>query len=164
MITSPYGRTFIEAFEGLSLKAYWDADGKVWTIGYGHTSAAGPPRVYAGMVITEAEADHIEAADLASVEIEVSHLVEVALTQSEFDALISFQFNTGWLGHPSCSLLRQLNAGNYVAADADFALYDESSGKVLRGLVRRRQGEALMFNGKVQEALQMAGSKITVTA
>jgi lysozyme len=123
-----------------------------------HTSAAGPPTVYVGMTITEAEADAILAADLASVEIEVQHLIKVPLNQGQFDALVSFEYNTGWLGHPGCSLTRALNAGNYITADADFGLYDLASGRVLQGLVRRRHGEALMFAGDVQEALAVAGA------
>lgn len=167
--TSANGRSFIEAFEGLFLEAYDDYDDHVvqpgqvvrgtLTIGYGHTSAAGPPQVYIGMVITNQEADAILASDLRSVEIEVTHLVKVSLNQSQFDALVSFQFNTGWLAHPQCSLLRALNAGNYNLADNDFALYDMASGKVEAGLQRRRHGEALMFNGNVQTALSVAGAK-----
>ncbi len=164
MQTSAGGRAFIEAFEGLALTAYWDATGNVWTIGYGHTSVAGPPRVYAGMAIDQPTADSILAADLASVEIEVAHLVTAPLNQAQFDALVSFQFNTGWLNHSGCSLLQHLNAGNYDVADADFALYDESGGQVLTGLVNRRKGEAAMFAGTVQAALQIAGAKMPETA
>ena len=159
MKTSANGRAFIEAFEGLSLKAYWDATGDVWTIGYGHTSVAGPPRVYRGMVITKDEADQILAADLASVEIEVSHFIKPTLTQYQFDPLVSFQFNTGWLGKSTCSLTKAINAGNLKLADEDFMLYDESGGRVMPGLIRRRHGEAVMFAGNVQEALQIAGAK-----
>jgi lysozyme len=158
MQTSPQGLAFIKAFEGLFLDAYDDGTG-VLTIAYGHTSIAGPPRVYPGMKITEDEANQILTSDLRSVEIEVSHLVKVPLTQPQYDSLVSFQFNTGWLGHPGCSLLRQLNAGNYQVADADFALYDRAGGKILAGLVRRRKGEAQMFNGNIQVALQIAGVK-----
>ena len=161
MKTSPQGRAFIEAFEGLALKAYWDATGKVWTIGYGHTNAAGPPRVREGMVITKEQADQILAADLASVEIEVEHYIKVPLTPCQNDALVSFQFNVGWLGKPSCSLTRAVNAKNYALADEDFMLYDRSGGHVLRGLVRRRHGEAEMFNGNVKTALQLAGAAVT---
>ena len=156
MKTSDVGRQFIEGFEGLFLQAYDDANDHIvlpgqqvigtLTIGYGHTSAAGPPKVYIGQIIDEPTADAILAADLASVEIEVGHLVKVPLNQNQFDALVSFQFNTGWLGHPGCSLLRALNSGNYQLADEDFMLYDRASGKVLQGLVRRRAAEKAMFN------------------
>ena len=155
MQTSANGRKLIESFEGLFLQAYDDANDKIvqrgdvvrgtLTIGYGHTSAAGPPAVYVGMTITKDVADAILAADLASVEIEVAHLVTVPLNQNQFDALVSFQFNTGWLAHPQCSLRRQLNAGNYNIAAQDFMLYDEAQGKVLAGLERRREAERELF-------------------
>lgn len=155
MKTSAAGLKLIEEFEGLFLQAYDDSDDRVLkpgdrcygalTIGYGHTSAAGPPRVYIGMEITADEANSILAADLASVELEVSHLVKVPLNQNQFDALVSFQFNTGWLSHPHCSLLTALNAGNYQLADTDFTLYDRAQGKVLVGLERRRLAEKNLF-------------------
>lgn len=155
MQTSANGRKFIEGFEGLFLQAYDDASDHIvqsgqvvhgtLTIGYGHTSAAGPPQVYVGQVIDQLTADAILGADLASVEIEVGHLVKVALNQNQFDALVSFQFNTGWLSHPNCSLLKALNGGNYQLAANDFMLYDRASGQVLTGLVRRRAAERALF-------------------
>jgi lysozyme len=161
MQTSAAGRKFIEGFEGLFLQAYDDSDDHIvqpgqrvygtLTIGYGHTSAAGPPKVYIGQTIDQPTADAILAADLASVEIEVGHLIHVPLNQNQFDALVSFQFNTGWLAHPQCSLTRALNAGNYNLADQDFMLYDEASGKVLAGLERRRAAEKAMFTAPVAQ-------------
>ena len=155
MKTSATGRKLIERFEGLILQAYDDANDHIvkpgqlvhgtLTIGYGHTSAAGPPRVYVGQVIDQPTADGILGADLASVEIEVEHLVKVLLNQNQFDALVSFQFNTGWLAHPNCSLLRHLNAGDYALAASNFMLYDMASGKIMAGLVRRRAAEKALF-------------------
>lgn len=169
MKTSANGRAFIEAFEGLFLRAYDDADDHVvmpgeqvrgtLTIGYGHTSAAGAPKVYIGMAITASQADAILASDLNGVEIEVEHLVKRPLDQNQYDALISFQYNTGWLAHPQCSLLKALNAGNYALTERDFGLYDQANGKVLAGLVRRRQAEKLMFAGQINAALALAGVK-----
>lgn len=156
MKTGSAGLALIESFEGLILGAYDDEDDRILkpgdrcygtlTIGYGHTDAAGPPKVYIGQTIDEETANAILAVDLAGVEIEVQHLVKVQLNQNQFDALVSFQFNTGWLAHPNCSLTKALNAGNYALADADFGLYDRASGKVLQGLVRRRVAEAKLFN------------------
>jgi lysozyme len=148
-------QSIIEPFEGLILAAYDDADDRVvrdgqrvygtLTIGYGHTSAAGPPRVYVGMTVTAAEADSILASDLLAVELDVKHLVRVQLNQAQFDALCDFQFNTGWLGHSHCSLLAALNSGNYDLADEDFMLYDRAQGRVLQGLTRRRAVEKRLF-------------------
>jgi lysozyme len=151
--TSANGRKFIEGFEGLILGAYDDHNDHVvpeggsvvgtLTIGYGHTDAAGPPKVYIGQKITQAEADSILAADLASVEIEVNHLVSVPLTQNQFDALVSFQFNTGALG--KSTLLKELNAKNYTGAADQFLLWNHAGGVVLAGLTRRREAEKEMF-------------------
>lgn len=163
MKTGALGLSLIESFEGLFLSAYDDANDVIvkpgqkvhgtLTIGYGHTSVAGPPRVYVGQTISKAEADAILAADLASVEIEVMHYCKpiVPLNQNEFDALVSFQFNTGWLAHHNCSLTNAVNAGNYKAAAADFMLYDRASGHVLTGLVRRRKAEMELFNKPIGE-------------
>jgi lysozyme len=155
MQTSEAGRRMIEGFEGLFLDAYDDATEKVvkpgqhvhgtLTIGYGHTRDAGPPGVYVGMEITKDQADAILASDLTAVEIEVNHLVKVPLNQNQFDALVSFQFNTGWLTHQHSSLLTALNADNYSLADEDFMLYDRANGKVLEGLDRRRAAEKKLF-------------------
>jgi len=71
--------------------------------------------------------------------------VKVPLNQNQFDAIVSFQFNTGWLSHPHCSLLEALNKGQYEIADDDFMLYDRSSGVVLVGLDNRRKAEAKLF-------------------
>lgn len=160
MKTSPAQRARTEKWEGLFLQAYDDSDDHIvkpgervygtLTIGYGHTSAAGAPKVFIGQTITQSEADAILASDLTSVEIEVANLVKVALNQNQFDAVVDFQFNCGWLGHPQCSLLRALNAGNYNLADQDFMLYDEAQGKVLVGLTRRRAEEKATFMTPIQ--------------
>lgn len=156
MRTSQHGLELIEGFEGLWLIAYDDANDRAvkpgdtvkgtLTIGYGHTSEAGPPKVFAGMTLQDkAHAEAILMADLAPVEAEVLHLVKVPLNQNQFDALVSFQFNTGWLEHEHCSLLSSLNTGNYLLADQDFMLYDRAQGKVLAGLDHRRRMEKQLF-------------------
>lgn len=153
MKTSANGRKLIEDFEGLILGAYDDANDRIvkpgqrvrgtLTIGVGHTSAAGPPKVYVGMKITKVQADSILAADLASVEIEVGHLVKVPITQGQFDALVSFHFNTGGLGRSST--LRLLNQKKYQAAADALLAWNRAGGRVLQGLVRRRAAERKLF-------------------
>lgn len=166
MKTSPNGRKFIQGFEGTILQAYDDYNDKVvpvggtvhgvLTIGTGHTSAAGLPNVVPGMTITLAEADQILAADLVRVEGEVLRYINVPLNQNQFDALVSFQFNTGWLGHTGCSLRNALNAGNYNLAASDFMLYDRASGRELPGLRRRRLAERALFLTPVSLSLNPA--------
>lgn len=133
------GVDLIKRWEGLELKAYTDSAG-VLTIGYGHTSAAGAPKVYAGMTISEPEAEAVLKSDLSKFEERVSRLVKVPLTDNQFAALVSFDFNTGAL-HKS-TLLKKLNAGNYEAVPGELSKWVNAGGKKLKGLVNRRAAEA----------------------
>lgn len=142
MRTSANGRKFIEQFEGLYLKTYNDGTG-VMTIGYGHTSSAGAPKVYRGQTITEEQADSILSSDLGKVEDQVNSLVKVSINQNQFDALVSFHFNTGALGRST--VLKKLNAGDYNGAADALLLYNRGGGRVMAGLVRRRQAERKLF-------------------
>jgi lysozyme len=152
MKTSDNGRKLIEGFEGLILQAYDDHNDKIvqpgekpigtLTIGYGHTGSD----VTVGEKITKDQADQLLSKDLAGAEKDVNILVKVPLNQNQYDALVSFQFNTGWLAHQHCSLLSALNSGNYNLADEDFMLYDRAQGVVLAGLDRRRAAEKALFN------------------
>jgi lysozyme len=143
MKTSDNGRKFIEQFEGLFLRAYDDGTG-VETIGYGHTTAAGLPRVVPGMTITEQQADDILSADLASVENDVNRLVTVPINQNQFDALVSFHFNTGALARSN--VLRAINNKQFDAVSGDLNMWCHAGGRVLAGLVRRRKAEGVLFN------------------
>lgn len=155
MKTSADGRAFIEAFEGKFLKTYDDGTG-VLTIGYGHTSAAGPPAVARGQTITEAQCDEILANDLAAVEKNVERLIKAPMTQSQFDALVSFDFNTGSLGKGSID--DKINAGDPTAAMATLLQYDHAGGRQMAGLTRRRQAERLLFTGQVAQGMKLAGA------
>ena len=124
MQTSERGRALIRQHEGLRLEAYQDPVG-VWTIGFGHTSAAGPPAVYKGMRITAAGADEILRTDLRKFEGYVASAVKVPLNQNQFDALVSFTFNLGSENLRSSTLLKRLNAGDYFGAADQFAVWND---------------------------------------
>lgn len=156
MKTSSTGRNLIESFEGLILQTYDDANDHVvhvgdpvkgvLTIGYGHTSAAGFPKVVVGQTITKEEADKILASDLIKVEQQVSNLVKVPLNQNQFDALVSFHFNTGALGRST--LLKNLNAKDYKGAAEGLMAWTKAAQigpGPIPGLVRRRQAEKDLF-------------------
>ena len=147
MKTSDRGVALIKAHEGLRLEAYPDpAHGwSVPTIGVGHTSAAGPPKVERGMKITEAGADAILRQDLAKFERYVTDAVKVPLNQNEFDALVSFTFNLGPGNLRSSTLLRKLNAGDRAGAADEFLKWTKAGGKTLPGLVKRREAERALF-------------------
>jgi lysozyme len=147
MTTSANGRKFIEQWEGAALTAYDDGTGTL-TIGYGHTTAAGLPRVYAGMTITSDEADAILSSDLASVEADVNHHVTGTIDQNQFDALVSFDYNTGALDRSN--VLAAVNAGNFGAVPGCLNMWDHATVNgqlvVMSGLLRRRQAEGVLFN------------------
>ncbi|MDH0869777.1 lysozyme [Agrobacterium pusense] len=133
------GLSHIMQWEGKRLVAYQDVAG-IWTIGYGHTTAAGIPRVREGMRISDKEAEDILKADLRKFEDRVSRLVKVPLTDNQFAVLVSFDFNTGAL-HKS-TLLKKLNAGDYDAVPAELMKWVNAGGKRVQGLVNRRAAEA----------------------
>jgi len=142
--TSDNGRHFIEQWEGLFLHTYNDGVG-VPTIGYGHTTAAGPPAVHYGMTITKDQADQILAADLHSVEVDVQRLVKVPINQNQFDALVSFTFNLGAGALAKSNVLRAVNSGHFSEVPGDMMAWVHGGGHVMLGLVRRRKAEGELF-------------------
>ena len=82
-----------------------------------------------------------------------AHEVELALagaptSQHEFDALVSFHYNTGAIAR--ATLTRRHRAGQKAQAAAEFARWTRAGGRVLRGLVRRREAEARLYRGAAQ--------------
>jgi lysozyme len=146
MKTSSTGRSAIAAREGNVLTAYRDSV-NVLTIGVGHTSAAGAPKVVAGMKITAAESDEILSRDLAKFEASVSNAVKAPLNQNEFDALVSLAFNIGGGAFSNSTLVRKLNAGDRAGAASQFLVWNKAGGKTLKGLSTRRESERKQFLG-----------------
>lgn len=139
MKTSDLGIALIKSFEGLRLKAYKDIVG-VPTIGYGSTHG-----VTMGDEITEAEAEAMLLEDLKEYEDCVNQCVTVEITQTEFDALVSFAYNLGCGALRSSTLLKLLNAGNKEAAAQQFRRWNKAGGVEVAGLTRRRLAEADLF-------------------
>ncbi|SBW13440.1 putative membrane protein [Brucella sp. 10RB9215] len=133
------GLSLVQQWEGLRNTAYRDV-ASVLTIGYGHTSAAGAPKVMPGMTIGDKEAERILKADLAKFEARVERLVKVPLTDNQFAALVSFDFNTGALD--KSTLLKKLNKGDYAAVPVELMKWVNAGGKKINGLVNRRAAEA----------------------
>ncbi len=145
MDTSGQGIAFIKRWEGVRTKAYRDSVG-IWTIGVGHTSAAGPPKVTSGMVITDAQVSEILAHDLAKFEDRVERVFGSKMPQTLFDGAVSFDFNCG--GIDKASWPRRFKDGDFRGAEAYLKMWNKAGGKVLRGLVNRRAAEAdLIFRG-----------------
>lgn len=134
----------IKEHEGLRLKAYLDSVG-VWTIGYGDTG----PDVVKGLAITKGQAEERLRRRLVEFEGYINRLVKVSLTQNQFDALVSLVYNIGPTNFASSTLLRKLNAGDYVGASDQFLVWNKGrvDGKlvVIAGLTNRRKAERQLF-------------------
>ena len=157
MRTSQAGIDLIKQFEGLYLAAYLCPAGK-WTIGYGHTDAAGAPGVYRGLRIGAGDAEEILRDDLQGVEAAVIDAVNVDLTQGQFDALVSFTFNLGAGALAKSTLLKRINEGRMDAVPAEFMKWTKArvNGELvdLPGLVKRRRAEAKLWRGLDDDAAE----------
>ncbi|NBQ54593.1 MAG: prepilin-type N-terminal cleavage/methylation domain-containing protein, partial [Proteobacteria bacterium] len=129
-------------FKYVGALAVYKCPSDKWTIGYGHTSAAGEPLVKEGMTITQDEAEAILKRDIVKYENGVNDLVKVKLTQHQFDVLADFAYNAGVPQLKTSTLLKKVNAGNFDAVPAELMKWTKGGGKEIPGLVRRRRAEA----------------------
>lgn len=149
MRISSKGINLIKSFEGCHLTAYKCPAG-VWTIGYGHTVG-----IKEGQTITQAQADAYLVSDLEKYEKYVAN-TKLDLNQNQFDALVSFTYNCG---NGNLKTLVQNRTLSQIAAA--MLLYNKSGGKVLNGLVRRRQAEHDLFvaDMKIEKEERIMGIK-----
>lgn len=134
------GLAELAGHEGVVLMPYLDSVG-VWTYGIGHTAAAGPPDpegMPRGVERPVADALELFKQDVGRYEAAVERAVSVPLSQSEFDALVSFHYNTGAIAR--ATLVKRLNRGDRAGAAAGFMNW-------LRPpeITERRRAEAELF-------------------
>jgi len=141
METSNEGISLIQKFEGCELEAYQCSAG-VWTIGYGHTK-----NVIEGMTITKEQAEQMLVDELHEYENYINEYVTTALSQNQFDALVSWVYNLGPANLKASTMLKVLNSGKYEDVPAQMKRWNKAGGKVLEGLIRRREAEACLFRG-----------------
>lgn len=143
MQLSDKGLAFLEAHEGVVLKAYRDPVG-IWTIGAGLTSASGVVKVKPGMIISKDEASRLlQAALRRNYEPRVAKAMPDA-AQHEFDAGTSFDWNTGAI-HKATWVKRWRAKAGAVLIKAGLMAWIKGGGRVLPGLKRRREEEAVML-------------------
>jgi lysozyme len=144
MKTSPNGLSLIKKYEGSKSTPYRCPAG-LYTVGYGHVIGNGLqlPDEW-NRTLSLGEINELLRTDLARFERGVLRYCPVYLTQSQFDALVSFSFNLG-LGVLQRSTLRQkINRGDADAAKV-ILKYNMAGGRILKGLIRRRQAEYRLF-------------------
>jgi lysozyme len=98
------------------------------------------------MTCDQAQADAWLSEDVQSAVGSVNRLVTAPLTQNEFDAVVDFVFNCGSGNFAGSTMLRLLNAGDYLGAANEFDKWDHASGLVVAGLLRRREAEQAEFS------------------
>lgn len=125
----------IAQFEGKSNTSYLDPV-QVWTICYGETKD-----IKEGMYKTDEECLDSLAADVVSHNKDMLLHVSVPLSDQEHIAYLSFTYNVGVSAFSSSTLLKKLNSGDREGACRELLRWDKAGGKVLRGLVNRRNTE-----------------------
>lgn len=144
MKTSDAGIFALALHEGIVPAPYRDSVG-VWTYGIGHTLGAGypdPAKMQRGMPsnLDAALRDVLDLfrRDVAKYEAAVNRAVKVPITQAQFDALVSFHYNTGAIG--KASLVKRLNAGDEVGAAAGMMAWSKPA-----SIIDRRKAEQKLF-------------------
>ncbi|MEO6716537.1 MAG: lysozyme [Novosphingobium sp.] len=147
------GKALIKHWEGCAkhrsdgcFDAYPDPgtkDGTPWTIGWGSTG----PDVRKGVIWTQAQCDARFDIDIQRYVAAVAKaLGSTATNQNQFDALVSFHYNTGAIA--SAELSRLHKQGRYSAAAKEFGKWVNNNGKPMQGLIRRRADEARLYSSR----------------
>lgn len=129
----------------------------IWTVGWGHAlrdpitkewlkGSEGKRKAYAVYhTLTEVQAEQLLMDDLKEFSEALAKRVQVPITSEQFGALISLTYNIGIGAMSTSTLLRKLNLRDYQGAANEFPRWNKSGGRVLRGLVLRRQKERYLF-------------------
>lgn len=131
---------FIKSMEGLRLCAYKDGGG-VWTIGYGSTGAD----IKEGTIWSERQCEDRLTLDLLHIGTLLDIKVKVPLNPNQKCALISLVYNIGINAFKNSTLLFYLNNGDFDKASLEFDKWIKDNGKIVHGLVVRREKEKELF-------------------
>ncbi len=159
MKVSDAAKAMIKHHEGVRMRPY-RCPALLWTVGVGHVIDPAHAAVKYeerknlpipdgwDRTLTMGEVDAILAQDLARFERGVARLCPAASnSQSQFDALVSFAFNVGLGNLQRSSIRMRYNRGDVEGAADAFLMWTKAAGKVLPGLVKRRNDERAMFLG-----------------
>lgn len=133
---------FVKRWEGLKLVPSPDplVPG-VADVGYGHVLRPSDSKE----PITREQADALLRADLDGFAVAVDEMVKPTLAQHEFDALVSLAYNVGANALGASTLLRKVNANDFYGAAEEFPRWVRAGGRIVGGLVKRREAERAMF-------------------
>jgi len=142
MKTSKTGIDLIKKYEGFSVKIYLCPAGKP-TIGYGHVVLMGEKFPPVG--ISAEVAENLLKNDVLTAENAINNLVNVGLSQNQFDALASFIYNIGAKAFANSKLLKFINESDFASAVDEFQKWIFVNGKPQNGLKARRGAEREVF-------------------
>jgi lysozyme len=146
----------IKHHEGVRYKPY-RCPAKLWTIGVGHVlypaqgalpldqRDAFQLKPEHNRTFSKDEVDGILSADLQRFEVGITKLFPMVLTPGQNDALVSFAFNLGLGGVQRSTLRQKVLRGEIEEASNEFLKFTRGGGKILPGLVKRRQDERSLF-------------------
>lgn len=135
------GIDLIKRFEGFSRTVYFCPAGYP-TIGYGHVVKDGEDFSNG---IMEGEAEELLCQDAVIAERTVLRLINVPLTDGQFDALVSFTYNLGGGALQRSTLRRKINLEEHAEVPEQFMRWVWAGGRKLKGLVRRREAESRLY-------------------
>jgi lysozyme len=140
----------VRRFEGFRSNAYADpgSGGEPWTIGYGTTVYPDGSKVCKGDQCTQEAATQWLYYELNAKAVAISAMIKVPLQQCQFDALCSFAYNVGTAAFDHSTMRELINAGMFKDAADQFPRWTLASGKVLPGLMERREAERALFLGE----------------
>jgi lysozyme len=157
MKVSDAAKAMIKHHESVRIRPY-RCPALLWTVGVGHvidpSHAAVKYEDRKNLPIPDGwdrqlsmgEVDAILAQDLARFERGVARYCPAAVnSQGQFDALVSFAFNVGLGNLQRSSIRMRYNRGDIEGAADAFLMWTKAAGRVLPGLVKRRQDERAMF-------------------
>lgn len=135
----------VKEFEGLRLQAYLDA-ANIWTIGYGLTRYPNGQKVKQGDTITRDQAEMYFKQTLQKFAQDVEDSIYSKVNNNQFAALVSFAYNNGITAFRESTLLKLVNQNpNNPKIRDEFKRWVYAKGKILNGLVRRREMEANLY-------------------
>ena len=155
MQMSENGLELLKEWEGFELKVYKDS-ANLPTIGVGHLITKSEQTsgniMIAGVAVkytaglTDQQALDLLSQDVRPAEQAVNNGAKVTLSQNQFDALVSFTFNVGVGAFNGSTLLKVLNQGQYDQVPTQLRRWNKAGGKVVQGLVNRRENEVRLWN------------------
>ena len=156
MRVSEKALTCIRHHEAVRYKPY-RCPARLWTVGVGRVlyaiqgrlpldqRDAFPLEPHDNRTFSKDEVNGLLSTDLIRFETGVARLFPMVLTQGQNDALVSFAFNLGLGGVQRSTLRSKILRGETQEAADEFLKFTRGGGKILPGLVKRRNDERALF-------------------